>query len=348
LNELRLQDLQFTGPESSELLAKTAKITLSGDALTNLQHEVEGWAVGLRLVSLALRHVENPESFINDLHGGLPTMQEYLLQEVLAGQPSEVRDGILKASILDRFCPEVLDAVCGNGGPAGPGGRELIELMQQGNLFTTSLDARGEWFRFHHLFQDLLKKRLQQNASEQEIATLHSRAGAWFESQGLITESIEHALAAGDVERAAETVERYRHAEMDQDRWYVVEKWLAKLPDEVKSQKPGLMLAEAWASFFRLRLERMASILEQVEALLGDQTTEPALLGELNYIRGYLSYWGGEGEKARQYFEEALERIPEKNQLIRGEAELHLGLARCMVGQKELGFQGLKERVRST
>ena len=138
---------------------------------------------------------------------------------------------------------------------------------------------------------------MQQSTGATEISTLHSRASSWFESQGLIAESIEHALAAGDVDRrAAETVERFRYDELDADRWYVVEKWLAKLPADVKSVRPGLLLAEAWAAFFRLRLERMASILERVESLYGDQLTETGLLGEVDYFRGYLSYWSGEGQ----------------------------------------------------
>ncbi len=349
LTELRMQDLRFTERETAELLAAVVETAVSEDAVANLQQEMEGWAVGLRLVSLALRHVVNPESFINDLHGGLPHTQEYLLHEVLAGQLPEIRDCIVKSSVLDRFCPPVIEAVCfPDGAPPGLSGRELVDLMQRSNLFTISLDARSQWFRFHHLFQDLLKKQLRRHAGAQEIATLHSRAGAWFESEGLITESVEHFLAAGDVEHAADIVERYRYDEFDADRWYVVEKWLAKLPAEVKLRRPGLLLAEAWAAFFRMRLERIPSILEQVEPFVRDPTTDPVLLGELNYIRGYLSYWEGEGENARQCFEEALEQIPEKQQLIRGETELHLGLARCMIGKKELAIQELEKRVRST
>ena len=230
MTELRLQDLRFTESESAELFAKTAKIALSEDALANLQREVEGWAVGLHLVSLALRHVKNPDSFINDLHGGLPHTQEYLLREVLAGQPPEVRSCILETSILDRFCPPVVDAVCfPDATSARPrfGGRELVDLIQRNNLFAIALDAQGEWFRFHHLFREILGRQLQQSTGATEISTLHSRASSWFESQGLISESIEHALAAGDVDRAAETVERFRCDELDADQWYVVEKWLA-------------------------------------------------------------------------------------------------------------------------
>ncbi len=340
LTEVRLRDLQFDGPETAELLATAGKVAVGEDALGNLREQVEGWAVGLRLVALALRHVEDPDVFLGELRGGLPHTQEYLLREVLAAQPSEVRDRMLGASILDRFCPEVLDAVFGPGNPSGPGGRELVDRLERHSLFTISLDARGEWYRYHHLFRDLLRGLLRESASAEEIAALHSRASEWFESRGLIGESIGHALAAGDVVRAAELVERHRHAELDADRWYVVDTWLARLPAEIKAQRPGLLLAEAWANFFQLRLDRMASLLEQVEPLLDEEKTEPGLSGEVHYFRGYLSYWEGEGEDGRDHFEQALERLPEGQQLIPGEAALHLGLARCMIGQKERGGPG--------
>jgi len=206
-----------------------------------------------------------------------------LLREVLAGQSTEVRGCILKSSLLDRFCPEVLEAVCfpDRTSPPKLGGRELVQLLQQDHLFTISLDARGEWFRFHHLFQNLLKRQLQQSASEEEIATLQSRASAWFESQGLITESIKHALAADDVGLAAEVVERYRKNELDADRWYVVERWLAMLPAEVRERRPGLLMAEGWVEYARFRLERIVPITEKVARLLENQVADPSVEREL-------------------------------------------------------------------
>jgi LuxR family maltose regulon positive regulatory protein len=349
LTEVRLQDLRFTDRETAELLAAAATVSVGEEALGHLQHEVEGWAVGLRLLVLALRHVENPESFLMELRGGFPQIQEYLLREVLGAQPPEVREGMLRASILERFCSELLDAVCAPGedsAPRGPSGAELLQELQQGHLFTVPLDARGEWFRYHHLFRELLQGRLRGSATAERIAALHLRASEWFESRGLVGESIDHALAAGDLPRAAELVERHRHAELDADRWYVVDTWLARLPEAIKSQRPGLLLAQAWSSFFTLRLDRMASFLDRVEPLLAETTGEPGLLGEVHYFRGYLSYWGGEGEASRRHFEEALQRLPAGQQLIPGEAALHLGLARSMTGQKGQAVRELRDRIR--
>ncbi len=201
MTEVRLQDLRFTDPEAVELLTVAADVTISGDALTNLQHEVEGWAVGLRLVSLALAHVANPDSFLRNLRGGLPHTQEYLFQEVLDWQPAKVRHNMLRTSILDRFCPDLVDAVCASDDAHGPSvltGPDFLDRLQRGNLFMIALDSQGVWFRYHHLFQEILQRELRQEVDAEEIAALHARAGQWFESQGLIEEAVRHTLAAGN------------------------------------------------------------------------------------------------------------------------------------------------------
>ena len=348
LRELRLQDLRFTESETAELLAMTAK-TVSEDALANLQNEVEGWAVGLHLVSLALRHVENADSFINDLHGGLPHTQEYLLREVLAWQPPEVRDCILRSSILERFCPEVLDAVCfpdATSAPPGLSGRELVELLQRNNLFIISLDARSEWFRFHHLFQNLLRRQLQQSTGATEIATLHSRAGTWFESQGLITESIEHALAARDVARAADIVERHRSGEINLGRLDVVARWLAMLPVATRKERLKLLLTEAWILYPQVTTERLAPLIERVDALVQEgQPDDRELAAEVAFFKGYLQYWDGQGERSLGYLEQASRSLEGTQLLIQRFVHTHLALARSLAGQEEQAIRGLEDRI---
>ena len=157
INEVRLRDLQFTGHETSEFLSTTADVSVSDEALTHLEREVEGWPVGLRLVSLALRHVRDADAFLKRLPGRLTDIQEYLLREVLAAQTAEVRDRMLASSILDRFCVEVLDAVCeppSTDDQTELTAAEFLKELRRSNLFTVSLDARREWFRYHHLFRN--------------------------------------------------------------------------------------------------------------------------------------------------------------------------------------------------
>ncbi len=225
-------------------------------------------------------------------------------------------------------------------------GREFVDLLQRSNLFTIPLDAHGQWFRYHNLFQELLQRQLKERASGDEIAQLNLRTSEWFESQGLIAEAIHYALAVGDVPRAADIVERHRHDEFNADRWYVVERWLAMLPAEVKRQRPSLLLADGWVAYCRLQLDRIPLLIEQCESAVGDRPLETSLAAEFAFFRGSLEYWTGHAEESRQLLEEALSKIGDSGGYIESETELALGLARCMAGDTELAVRALEDRVR--
>ena len=350
VTDVRLHELRFTEPETIELLESTTGIAIGEDALHHLQQELEGWAVGLRLVLIAVRQVEDPDAFLMSLHGGIPHTQDYLMREVLAGRSPEFRSCLLNASILDRFCPDAVDALCAAESTTEPpelDGGEFVRLLQEGNLFTIALDAQREWFRFHHLFQDLLQRQLKREASAEELAMLHLRASEWFESRGLITESIQHALEVDDAQSASDLVERHRYDEMNADRWYVIEKWLARLPAEIRLSKPGLLLMQAWIAYWRFELAKLVPIVEQVEALVDEKATKPRLLGELDFFKGQLAYWQGEAERATEQLERALSRLRGAGGIIEGNVEIMLALARCLSGRGEMAVELLERRVRT-
>jgi ATP/maltotriose-dependent transcriptional regulator MalT/ActR/RegA family two-component response regulator len=200
ITEIRMQDLCFTLPESRELLEKVADFTATDEALANLQQELEGWVVGLQLVSLTLRCTQDPNQLLNDLHGGLTQAREYLIQEVLAAQSPEIREWLLKTAILERLCASLCDAVCagetGDDEPEFDGGKFVSEVFDS-NLFIIPLDVQGEWLRYHHLFQHLLRLELERRMAPDEIAELHVRASKWFENRSLIEEAIQYAMEAG-------------------------------------------------------------------------------------------------------------------------------------------------------
>ncbi len=217
LTEVRQRDLRFTPAETQQLLQISVEGQLSEAAIVNLQQEVEGWAVGLRLVSLALRQVGDPDAFLKQLQGGIWSIHRYLLQEVIQGQPADLRDGLLRCAILNRFCAGLYDDLCTPEDPSKPvgiTGEEFVRELHDQNLFTIPLDEKGEWFRYHHLFQELLGSELEQHLEPSQIEALHLKASRWFESNGYITEAIEHALKAVDPEYAAEILERHRMAEL--------------------------------------------------------------------------------------------------------------------------------------
>ncbi|MGB5733013.1 MAG: hypothetical protein WBM40_01030, partial [Thiohalocapsa sp.] len=212
---------------------------------------------------------------------------------------------LLRTSIMDRFCADlcnVLAAPMEQGPAEDPAeritGDAFIEWLKVNNLFLIPLDSEGRWFRYHHLFQDLLRNQLQHKASPDEIAALHARVSDWFVSQQLVDEAINHALAAGEVTAAAQIVEQNRVAVLNANRWHDLAKWLAKLPAAIKQQRVGLLLARWWVAYHQFRVSELAGLLQRVEAELGKEPTEPALAAELYFFRGYIAFWLGDRSRA--------------------------------------------------
>ncbi|MEE9562739.1 MAG: hypothetical protein V3W50_06695, partial [Thermoanaerobaculia bacterium] len=352
VTEIRMQDLRFTETEISDFLEKTADLKVSTEALANLHHQTEGWAVAVRLVSLHLRHVDEPDAFLKELHGGIQHTQDYLLEEVMARLSPRMREWLLKTSILDRFCPDLCDAVCGANGSPGSSdidGRQFVEVLMWGNLFAVSLDARGEWYRYHHLFQALLHEQLEGQTSTDVMTALHLRACEWFENRGFIEEAIHHALAAGDAVAAANIVERHRHEELDKDRWYVVKRWLDLLPEEIKQQRTALLLAQVRPLFEQHRLMEIPPILERVGPMLARDADDETLLGELDFYSGFLLIWlMGDAERALEHLDRARNRVPTTQRVVSAEVELYHALARQMIGQGASAIESIEERIRST
>jgi LuxR family maltose regulon positive regulatory protein len=351
VTEIRLDDLRFSNLETSEMLEVTAGIAVTDRAKANLERQFEGWAAGLHLVSLAVRTTNEPDAFLESLHGGLPHTQEYLLQEVLNAQSSEVRDCLLKCSIFDRFCPQVFDAVCtADSTPeaAGINGHEFVGLLQKINLFVIPLDTEGEWFRFHHLFQEILKRQLERHAESGGVSLLHDRASVWFENHGLVDEAILHALAAGDLDRAADIVERYRIEAFDADQWSSVERWLGMLPDELRRLRPGLILCDGWIAYIRLQLDQFSSIIDRCKAAAGDRGLDESHQAELGFFQGSVDYWMGNAKDSCQKIEASLEKAGGRRCFIEGEMELTLALARCLTGDRDGAVRNLEQRIRET
>jgi len=348
--EIRMRDLQFTQEEVAELLESATGRTASDKSITHLQQEVEGWAVGLRLASLALRHRKNPNEFLFSLHGGIPQVQEYLLNEVLSSLSEIDREFLLKTSVLNRFCGELIEYSCDAGNvamsEAGLAGADFIFQLKQRNLFTISLDAQGEWFRYHHLFQVLLQNELGRKVSVQEISDVHMRASVWFETNGLVEEAIEHAMKAGDATVAARIIERHCYDEIERDRVYVVERWLALIPPEITRQRIILVLAQTWLAFSHQNIERAASLVNDAELLLVDSEEHSGIAGELDFFKGSLCFWGGQLGEAIRLLERAQRRVDPHKSIIVAETDLHLTIVRYMSGQGEMAVHSLNEQIR--
>jgi len=349
INEVRVRDLRFTTQEMSEFLSATEDLTVSDEALANLEGEVEGWAAGLRLVSLALRHIGDPDAFLERPHGLLPQTQDYLLREVLGALRDRLRDLLLTSSILDRFSIELLDAICNppdQDDPSGFTASDFLEELRRNNLFTSSLDPDDKWFRYHHLFQELLKSELQRVHGADHVSALHLRASQWFESESLIDEAIKHALAAGDMERVAQLVTRHRHAALNADQWYVLAQWLSLIPETVVQQNAELLMAQTWILLnYYFQVDAIPALLDEIESLLVDDPGDEQVRGELAASRGYILWLMGNGAESLQQVDVALERIPSEHLDFRSNTEIVFALANQMEGRKAEGLRFLDDQL---
>ena len=165
LTEIRQDDLRFTKTEVNAVLLEMAGISVSEPTLNHLEEQLEGWIVGLHLVGLVLRHQPDPEAFLSGLKGGFQRVYDYLSEQVLARQSEAVRECLIQTSVLDRFCASLVEAVTAENSGVRLNGEDFVQEVQLANLFVVPLDAHDEWFRYHHLFQDLLKRQLEQSHS---------------------------------------------------------------------------------------------------------------------------------------------------------------------------------------
>jgi len=338
VTDVRLQDLRFTTPEIAEFLDRISGLKVSAEALSNLQQQTEGWVTGLRLVSLGLRHLEDADAFLSKLYGGVLHTRQYLLQEVIAQLSPQMQGWLLKTSILERFCPELCDSVCSADDAlrtSGLDGRQFLVELQQRNLFTVALDTRGEWFRYHHLFQELLKDQLKHREGPDEIAMLHSRASAWFETQGLIDEALKHALTTGDVEVAAQIIERNARSVLNEGKWFVLRMWLSQLPDQVVQERPELLLARACIHYCYHEPAAILPLMDRIDELLGGDTEHHQLSGEVAVLRSFCWALNGDSTRSLKVLEHALDRIAISDVRFRSIAELFFGMVGQMEGQLE-------------
>jgi len=334
LLEIRLQDLRFDEVETASLLSRVLSVSTSEAALHHLMDEVEGWPVGLRLVSLVAKQSRDPEAMLSGLHGGIPQIQEYLLQEVLDGLPDETTEGLLRSSILNRFSAEMIDAVCVDGEKSGPGldGNKFIAELRRSNLFAYSLDSQGQWYRYHHWFQYMLKILLEQRIGREKICQLHRRAGKWLEANDQLDEALTHYLASDRPELAVDLIARNVQQIVEMDHWFVVDRWLHLLPEDLSRNHANMQLARAWVGFCKLDITVVAECIERVESLMTETPLESALTCQMDFLRGWLAYWSGDLVAARERLEQARSGFSTSPGMIAGELLLYLSFAMGMSG----------------
>jgi LuxR family maltose regulon positive regulatory protein len=242
LSELRAADLRFTPAEVTTFLNEVMGLNLSPETVAALAARTEGWIAGLQLAALSMQGREDINSFVEAFNGSHRFILDYLTDEVLERPPEGTKDFLLKTSILDRLCGPLCDAVTGQSD-----GQITLERLEQANLFITPLDDERKWYRYHHLFAEVLRQALYRSASPEAVAELHRRASAWYEQERWVDEAVNHALAGRDFEQAARLIELVHSAKWQTGEIKTLQDWLAALPPAAWRSHPRLWLVQAWA-----------------------------------------------------------------------------------------------------
>ena len=266
LAEIRAAELRFTPDEAAAYLNGLMGLQLTARDVAALESRTEGWIAALQLAALSMQGRDDVAGFIAGFAGDDRYVVDYLAEEVLARQPGRVQAFLLQTSILGRLSGPLCDAVTGQGG-----GKGMLEALDRGNLFLVPLDDRRRWYRYHHLFADVLRARLLDEQPAQ-VPDLHRRASAWYEQNGELSEAVRHALAAGDFGRAADLVERAIPAIRRTRQEAKLRGWLEVLPAEVVQVRPVLSVYFAGALLLGGQLEGVEARLRDAERWLEPAT----------------------------------------------------------------------------
>jgi LuxR family maltose regulon positive regulatory protein len=282
LAEMRSDDLRFGASEAHHLLNDVLGLDLADADIKLLHQRTEGWAAGLYLAALSLAGRADAPAFVRTFAGDNRHIVDYLMAEVLEGQPPELRSFLLRTSVLGRLSGALCDAVLQTSGSAS-----VLEKIERENLFVVPLDMSRRWYRYHQLFGELLRTELRRSEPDL-VADLHRRAAAWFEAAGLVDEAVRHLVAAGDIARSADLIAADWVNEFNGGGLSTVAGWLDLLPDESVLQDPRLSVARAWIALSVGQLDDAAEWIEAVET--GSPGDGGAISGQVVVLRAVHSF----------------------------------------------------------
>jgi LuxR family maltose regulon positive regulatory protein len=332
LSEIRADDLRFRTDEAAIFLNQVMELRLTDVQIAILETRTEGWIAGLQLAALSLQGREDVAGFLQAFSGSHRHVLSYLVEEVLNRCPEDALDFLLQTSILDRLSAPLCDAVTGRSD-----GQQLLEKIEQANLFLTPLDDARKWYRYHHLFADVLRQGLQRSLSAEAVADLHRRASIWYKQAELIDEAIHHALAAQAFDRAATLVEQVAPAMIQHSELARLLSWLELIPAEEVQTRPLLGLYYGWCLFLSGQIQPAVARLEAVEALLeADETKQtPEVQGHAAAMRAYLIRVTGDLAATITLSRQALTHLPQQDSLMRAMVTLNLAIAHYLQGEFE-------------
>lgn len=350
LLDIRADQLRFTREEIAVFLKNMMGLALSAHDLTALEARTEGWIAGLQLAALSMQGSQDIHRFVSAFTGSHHYVMDYLIEEVLKNQPPKVSAFLLQTCILDRLCEPLCEAVVEADASGSIDGQSMLETLEEMNLFLIPMDEERHWYRYHHLFADVLRKRLETQYSGL-LPVLHLRASQWYEQNGFLAESVQQAIAAGNQDRAAQLIEQNGCLLLMSGEVATLLSWT----DAIEFQsvaRPWLAIQQAWALALTGELERVEPILQAPEKLLAllDATGEVRTLqGTIAAARAYCANSRGDTRVAAQYSRNALDLLPTCSSIslsIRSVATSILGDTSWINGNLDEAVRAYTEAIR--
>lgn len=348
--ELRAADLCFTEPEAAQFLNDVMGLHLDPGSVAVLEERTEGWIAGLQMAALSMRNHEDVPGFIEGFSGTNRYILDYLLEEVLASQSPEIQRFLLYTSILERLTAPLCDAVLANDEGFKSQSASILEYLERANLFLVPLDDERIWYRYHHLFADLLRTQLQNSLGAQGVAQLHVRASDWHGQNGSILEAIHHASMASDDERVERFIEQNYMELVSRGEQSGMRLWTGKLSKELVYSRPLLCIYEAMSHSWFGELDEADRLLEEAEKRIRSEISAPdahSMLGLLAYVKSRVTAMRGDIHRAIEFCLKAREYVPASNLALQLDTRITLGYEYFLKGDYANASPILNETIRS-
>jgi len=359
LTELRAADLRFTSSETAEFLNQVMGLNLLPDDIAALEKRTEGWIAGLQLAAISLQGNADTSRLIRSFTGSNRLVLDYLIEEVLEQQSKSVQEFLLQTSMLNRLTGSLCDVLTGQ-----DNGQQVLETLERANLFIVPLDNERRWYRYHHLFADLLSQRLNQIHPDQ-VKLLHQQACKWYKQHGYMDEAIEHALIIQDFDCAVHLIEEYVDTLWQQGAHRKLPRLFASVPIELILAKPQLCVYQAWYAFISGQqelTERCLQIAEHALSTHTDNLTQSGmqeqdsptaskmsqLQGRISAIRAFIASFQGNVTELIHHAHQALETLPEQDRNWRSITAITLGDVYGFKGNMTAAYEARLEAYKAS
>ncbi|UCF59714.1 MAG: hypothetical protein JSV37_08055 [Anaerolineaceae bacterium] len=328
LSEIRVADLRFTIEEAMHFLNQSMGLDLTVPDVTTLTDKTEGWIAGLQLAAISLQNHPDRPTFVSTFAGDDRYIADYLLDEALQWQPNHIQTFLLQTSILDRLCAPLCDFVTDRNDSRG-----ILKELERSNLFLVPLDNQRNWYRYHHLFADLLRIRLKQEGRE-SMVDLYQRASSWHEQREMLSEAVRLSLLGGDAERVARLMEGHLLTIVSTSELSTLNRLLATLPKSTISGNPWLILAMAWGMVYEWKFEIAELLLDKIASTLHvlDEITKDRLKARISVLQSYIAGSRRDYARSIRIAQNALRDIPDNDLSIRSFTLLIIGNAHRFEG----------------